>query len=154
MHLAASLAAMLPLTAIAGPLTARAGGPPGKPIPSNCTVDSPLLHAACGAPGVTTTGCMPYLNFITAHKLYRSHVESFATTDHAVQLEWKRCIESCYGYGTPGSCKSAILTYDRQTPADVLYSTCILFNDYLTKNDLETVEPWRYFGPEAGSIRC
>jgi hypothetical protein len=105
---------LLPLLALANPITVRAGAgsPTPKPIPSTCTLLNPLPYSNCATTNTTANNLKPSLNFTQTHTLYAAY---FDLPTPASEL-WTQCSEQCYGYGDEGECKSAILAYDVPTP--------------------------------------
>lgn len=141
--------------ASASPLIKRAGGPMAEPITSNCTVINPLPHAACGIGNVD--GYMPSAAFNYSHLLYEAFYESFGSVDDA----WMQCSEQCYGFGTPGQCKSVLLAYSVPTPpgyygtaGGVLETACIFYTHHISPNDFVAAALGQYANETVGNIYC
>ena len=155
MHYALLLSTLLPLLATASPLVERAGGPVAKPIPAQCTVINPLPHANCGTANVN--GYKPSPAFVKASLLYQAYFEATGTpTDQA-----KFCKQQCYGYGTPGECKSSFVGYSVPVPkgylggaGDQLETGCLLFSDYLDPNSFVQAPAGQYLTATAANIYC
>lgn len=157
MQLIMLLLGLLGLFAHASPIDKRAGagGPIGKPIPSNCTVTNPLPHSNCSI--ATVSGYKPNSNFTSSHTLYESY---FDLPTPAKDL-WDQCSQQCYGYGEEGDCKSAVLAYDVPVsegyhggPGGELLIACLLFDQHLTPDDFEGAEEGQWVEETAGSIYC
>ncbi|KAE9994182.1 hypothetical protein Vi05172_g11322 [Venturia inaequalis] len=152
--------------AIPHPLQIRAGGPIAKPIPSNCTITNPLLcTSAAYCPPIsykpfrpTTATLASGGPLVYAYYLQPEHITS-STADQLFQ----KCIETCYGYGTTGSCKSVYQAYNY--PAPPMYggaggnptTACLLFNRAVTVADFEVVpesESGKWTASRAGSVSC
>jgi len=149
------LSSLLALLATASPIAPRAGGPVAGTIPANCTVMNPLPHAACGTANVH--GYMPSANFTSSHLLYSSYFEG--TLSQSAQAT--QCMEQCYGYGTPGQCKSVLVGYQIPTPkgyygtaGGVLETACLLYSAYLVPTDFVAAPSGQYVNETAGSIYC
>lgn len=149
------LANCLALLTVATPIDKRAGGPAATPIPSTCTVINPLPKASCGTGNVN--GYMPSSNFTAANSLYQAYFSSSLS----VSDQWTQCSEQCYGYGTPGTCKSALLAYNVPTPEGYygtaggdLETACLLYSAYLSPNDFVRAPAGQYMNATAGDIFC
>jgi hypothetical protein len=173
MHLTTLLHTLLPLLALADPITVRAGagagGPVPKPIPSTCTITDPLPHSNCTTTNTTTTNLKPTLNFTELHTLYAAY---FSLPTPASEL-WTQCSEQCYGYGErsersedgeqgdEGQCKSAVLAYDVPTPKGYyggaggeLVIACLLFDGEIGVGDWEKAAEGEWNMVRAGNLRC
>jgi len=155
MHITLLIATSLASLAWATPIDKRAGGPAATPIPATCTVINPLPRGNCGIGNVN--GYEPSTNFTIANSLYQSYFDGFLS----VADQWTQCSEQCYGYGTPGTCKSAILAYNVPTPKGYygtsggdLETACLLYSAYLTPNDFVKAPEGQYTDATAGSIFC
>ena len=155
MNLLILLSSLLAALAVASPIRERAGGPEAVPIPANCTILNTLPHSTCG--NGTVNGYMPATNFTSAHLLYQSYFAGFLT----IPEQWEQCSQQCYGYGTKGSCKSVLLSYNTSvpagwfgTPGGDLVTGCIMFDAYITPNDFVAAPSGQYVNETAGSIYC
>jgi len=149
------LTSCLTLLATATAINKRAGGPAATPIPSTCTVANPLPQAGCGIGNVN--GYEPSTSFTAANSLYQAYFSSYLS----VSDQWTQCSEQCYGYGTPGTCKSAILAYNVPTPkgyygtaGGVLETACLLYSQYLSPNDFVRAPAGQYTNATGGDIFC
>lgn len=127
------LATILTALTTSNPILPRAGGPIGKPIPSNCTQTNPLP-----SPNTTTgqvSGVQPDADFTSANLIYSAY---FSEPNLTPAEQSQQCFEQCYGYGEPGDCISALLGFDIPTPAGYygtsggqLSTACLMYREFL-----------------------
>jgi hypothetical protein len=172
-NLRAYLWALLATATIAAALPAlspRAGAPIPKPIPSNCTIANPVLcTSAAFCPPVSYTPFRP-TNSTLAPALagpfvygYYLQPDSFQVVSQSPSALFQTCLETCYGYGNTGDCKSVYQAYGYPTPP--MYGepggdpsvACLLFNRFLHISDFEVVlagERGNLTAPRSGDIQC
>jgi len=157
--------------AVASPLISpRAGAPIAKPIPLNCTVTDPVLctsEAFC--PPVSYEPFRPTNASLTSAPAgpliyaYYLQPDSFQVTNSTANQLFQKCLETCYGYGDIGDCKSVYQAYNYPTPP--MYggpggdpsTACVMFNRPVTVADFEVVpedERDKWTGSRAGGISC
>lgn len=126
----------LPLLSAAFPtLRPRAGAPTAAPLPSDCAIVSTY-------PSPNITSFAPTSNF-TATALYSYTLSPGAsypndgTNDTAAV---QQCLETCYGYGDPGECKSVWTAHgvNEQVYGSTVYAefVCKLFGTTIGSSDL------------------
>jgi hypothetical protein len=117
--------ALLATAAIASPLilTPRAGAPIPKPIPSNCTIANPVLcTSAAYCPPVSYSAYRPTNATLTPEFAgpflygYYLQPDSFQVINSNSSALFQTCLETCYGYGNIGDCKSVYQAYNYPTP--------------------------------------
>ncbi|KAK4969895.1 hypothetical protein LTR66_011620 [Elasticomyces elasticus] len=133
----------------------RAGGPSFVPIPPSCNVTNPL---PCTANTTRISGYMPSSNFTSNHQLYSFYLLASQLNSTA---QFQGCLQQCNGFGTPGTCKAALLAYDVPTPADffgtqggVLEIACFMYSKFLSRGDFVKAPNGTYVDERAGNIRC
>lgn len=116
---------------------------------------NPLPHAACGTANVN--GYMPASNFSSANLIYSAYFES--SLNQSAQAE--QCLQQCYGFGLPGTCKSALLGYNIPTPPGFfstaggqLETACLLYSATMDPNTFITAPSGQYVNETAGNIYC
>lgn len=151
-------------------LYSRAGGPIAKPVPANCTIDNPVLcTSSASCPEVSYTPFRPTNATLTSASsgpfLYGYYLQptSFQVTNGTSASLFEMCLNTCYGYGTTGTCKSVYQAYNYPTPpmfgapgGDPSVA-CLLFGKVLDSNDFEIVpESQRssWTDQKTGVIKC
>ncbi|QIX00243.1 hypothetical protein AMS68_005760 [Peltaster fructicola] len=143
-------------------LVQRAGGPASVPKPDNCTIVDALPNVgplfSRTKPGQACEW-QPSADFLAASLLY----QAYYTSSDTVEANWNQCIEQCYGYGTSGTCKSALLAYNVPIPKGYFGNTtrdvpneigCLLFKDYATPLDFVPAPAGHYTNETAASVYC
>lgn len=156
MYLSWLAASLLPLLAACMPVEPRAGGPAAVPIPANCTVVNPFTQFDYTL--ATTNGLMPSAGLNSSHAIYSSFYDT-PSDDQSVDAI--RCMEECYGYGSRGTCKAAVLAFQAptpvgyyDTPGGVLEVGCIMYDAYLSPSDFEAAPDGQYLNMTTGNIVC
>ncbi|KAK3082282.1 hypothetical protein LTS18_007838 [Coniosporium uncinatum] len=154
-----TLASTSPITLPSTSPHIRAGGPIGKPVPSNCTVSSPLPTTNDTATNSTASYKPTAARLNTT--LYEYYLPpSTATYQNSTTL-FTNCLEQCYGYGYTGDCKAAYLAYD--VPQPPLYGApggnpsiaCLMWAKPLTSGDFEEMAgTGNWTGAVVGDISC
>lgn len=125
----------------------RAGGPAIVPIPSTCTVTSPL-------PRGPDTSYLPTSTAI----LYNAYYPSFTTNRTAMA---EQCLQQCYGYGYHTECKTAYWADNvvvpegyYGTPGGQLSTACLFFSEALSEIDFVVAPAGQGTDALAGNIVC
>ncbi|KAL2356545.1 hypothetical protein BJ546DRAFT_838554 [Cryomyces antarcticus] len=148
-------------------LAPRAGAPAIVPIPADCTVTNPLPPSNNSN---TTTTYAPSPN-ATVSLLYAFYLAQPILPNTSALFT--QCLEQCYGYGLPGSCRSAVLAENVPVPgraatagaggagatgggsADVLLGTaCLMFSRVLGTVDWVVADKGTWTAERAGVIEC
>ena len=145
---------VLYLLALASPLPTisfhrRAGGPIGAPVPAQCA--TPEIKPALGGESFKPTS-----DFTTSSQIYSYYVPSDdqATDD---QAGFRQCLDSCYGFGSTGECKSILWAHD--VTYTVRGSTgkgtaCVFFSAKHLPSTLEGTADGSYADAHAVNIDC
>ncbi|KAK4966013.1 hypothetical protein LTR28_003357 [Elasticomyces elasticus] len=167
------IVALLTTLISASPIIPRAGGPSFVPVPPSCNVTNPLPHTANTT---SISGYMPSSNFTSNHQLYSFYLAASRVNSTAQFQGWCAkhrlslielltpdvdSLQQCNGFGTPGTCKSALLAYDVPTPAGffgtqggVLEIACFMYSKFLCWSDFVKAPNGTYVNERAGNIRC
>ncbi|CBX90641.1 hypothetical protein IAQ61_002132 [Plenodomus lingam] len=134
----------------AGTIAARAGGPAIVPVPSSCSVNSPLPTPADSSylPAPATDGDILYSAFYPSY-----------TTNKTEMAE--NCLFQCYGYGNHTECKTAYWAENVPTPSGYygtpggdLSTACIFFTRPLSASDFVVAPVGQATDAYAGNIAC
>ncbi|KAF2730843.1 hypothetical protein EJ04DRAFT_514972 [Polyplosphaeria fusca] len=144
----AAIAAAMPASQ---PIEARAGGPVAKPIPSSCTVSSPL-------PTSSSATYLPDTSKTSNALVYYAYYDLPA--DNPEQL-YQQCLEQCYGLGVNPPCVAAYWAQQMVVPAGYyggaggnLDMACLMYNRTLTAADFVQAPSGQAVTPMAGDIHC
>ncbi|KAF2835265.1 hypothetical protein M501DRAFT_460435 [Patellaria atrata CBS 101060] len=154
---------LLPLLALATPIRPRAGGPAIVPIPSTCSVISPLTDASVYPPPSTTTSpsttTTPSPHYSPAASLLANQIYAYYLAPSDAPGNFTQCLEQCYGFGERGTCKSAYMATG--VPRPPMYGlpggdesiACLMYGVEVKETDFVLVEEG--FGdPRVGVIEC
>lgn len=144
----------------------RAGAPIAKPIPSNCTItNSTLCTSAAYCPPVFYKPFRPTAATLASGGplVYAYYLQPDSVTISTADQLFQKCLETCYGYGTTGSCKSVYQAYNY--PAPPMFggaggnptTACLMFNRAVTVVDFEIVpdsDTGKWTASRAGGISC
>ncbi|TID23613.1 hypothetical protein E2P81_ATG03177 [Venturia nashicola] len=148
------------------PLQSRAGGPIAKPIPSNCSITNPMLcTSAAACPPISQKPFRPTNATLASGgpRIYAYYLQPETVKGSSADQLFQKCLETCYGYGTTGSCKSVYQAYNY--PAPPMYggkggnptTACLMFNRTMTLADFEGVpdnDTGKWTDSRAGGISC
>ena len=126
----------------------RAGGPVGRPIPSNCS--TPAVSSASGSDAFK-----PSESVATASQIYSYYLPKDSGADGDTGLT--NCLQACYGYGTPGTCKSIAWAHNVTYTAYGATNTgtvCAFFRQPLTPDMFIDVTDGTYTGARVINIDC
>lgn len=114
---------------------------------------------------VNLTNQLTYLVTLTSGgpSLYAYYLQpdSFLVTNSTAAQLFQKCLETCYGYGNTGDCKSVYQAYNY--PAPPMFggaggdptTACIMFNRTMTITDFEVVdEEGKWTASRAGVVSC
>jgi len=160
LSLALGLAVGFPLN-IPEFLSKRAGGPSVTPIPSNCTINYPLVcTSAESCPPVVpvrpTTASLQ-----SPPSIYSYYLEPDAAGSQADQM--LTCLEQCYGFGNTGECQSVYHAYNYPAPplygapGGALSIACIMFGPKVDASyfeDVPTDQQANYTNVQVATISC
>lgn len=129
---------------------ARAGGPAIVPVPSTCTVTSPLPTSpdTLYLPGPAAMSDL----------LYSAYYSSFSSNKSAMA---EQCLQQCYGYGYHVECKTEYWAENVEvpkgyygSPGGQLSTACLLFKRPLTNGDFVAAPAGQATDASAGNIVC
>lgn len=145
------------LMASAKPLNKRAGAPIPLPIPSNCTImDSNDCSGNTCAPSKHFRANTATIQESQLYAYYLPMDDPQVTQKSPNQL-YQDCLETCYGYGLSGDCKSvwtSTFVPTIQTVPQEAYA-CELYSVYLGPANFQIVNSTDYYiDSRVGNIYC